>query len=154
MHNIVAVCHAYELKVVHCYRADIIMPCVHKRKTSRGLAPSGSWASRQGSERREEVHSSSIKGWTNKLNGTEDVQYMNKKENKHVRRRGNDTVAEAHKVFSDYMEAELANYIQNLVDQFHGLSSLKCRELVYELAHWNNIPVPDNWSRSGRVSDI
>ena len=41
MHSIVAMCHAYELKVVHfyCYRADIIKPHVYKIKANRGPAP-------------------------------------------------------------------------------------------------------------------
>lgn len=41
IHSIFAMCHAFELKIVHfyCYRAGIIMPRVYKCKTSRGLAP-------------------------------------------------------------------------------------------------------------------
>jgi hypothetical protein len=41
----------------------------------------------------------------------------------------------------------LLNNIKNLTDQFHGLGSFKCRELAYKMAHGNNIPVPDNWSK-------
>lgn len=68
-------------------------------------------------------------------------------------KRGCDRVAEEHKVSSDDFESELDKQIKNLADQYHGLSSLKHRELANELAH-RNIPVPDNWSRDGRVSDI
>lgn len=71
-----------------------------------------------------------------------------------MRKRDYDRVAEAQMVLSDDMESDFAKHIKKLTDQFHGLSSLQCRELAYELAHQNNIPVPDNWSRNGRVSYI
>ena len=69
-------------------------------------------------------------------------------------KRGYDRLTETHKVLSDDMESELDEHIKHLTDQFHGLSSLECIELAYELVHRKNIHVPDNWSRNGRVSDI
>ena len=51
---------------------------------------------------------------------------------------GYDGVAEAKRILSDGMESELAKHIKNLADQFHGLTTLKCRELAYELAKRNN----------------
>ena len=83
-------------------------------------------------------------------------RYIDKEENEHVpvRKRGSGRVAETHKVLPDDPESELAKHINNLVGQFNGLSSLKCREPAYYLAHRDNIPVPDNWSWNGRVSDI
>uniref|UniRef100_A0A4W5P634 Uncharacterized protein n=1 Tax=Hucho hucho TaxID=62062 RepID=A0A4W5P634_9TELE len=66
---------------------------------------------------------------------------LTKKDNEHVpvRKRGYDRVAEVHKVLSDDMESDFMGF--------------ECRELAYELTHRNNIPVTDNWSRNGRVSD-
>ena len=51
---------------------------------------------------------------------------------------GYDGVAEAKRILSDGMESELAKHIKNLADQFHGLTTLKCRELAYEFAKRNN----------------
>lgn len=47
-------------------------------------------------------------------------------------------MAEAKRILSDGMESELAKHIKNLADQFHGLTTLKCRELAYEFAKRNN----------------
>jgi hypothetical protein len=71
-----------------------------------------------------------------------------------MQNRGYDRVTDAHKVLSNDMDFDLAKHINHLANQFPGLSSLKCRELACKLAHQKNIPVPDNWSRNGRVSDI
>ncbi|CAB1439453.1 unnamed protein product [Pleuronectes platessa] len=42
------------------------------------------------------------------------------------------------------MEEELAKHLKQLADQFHGLAPVKCRELAFEYAEKNNIPVPAN----------
>ena len=55
-------------------------------------------------------------------------------------------VAEAKRIFTDKMEEELAKHLKQLADQFHGLSPVKCRELAFEYAEKNNIPVPANWT--------
>lgn len=52
-------------------------------------------------------------------------------------------VAEAKRIFTDEMEEELA---KQLADQFHGLAPVKCRELAFQYAEKNNIPVPANWT--------
>ncbi|CAB1449155.1 unnamed protein product [Pleuronectes platessa] len=44
------------------------------------------------------------------------------------------------------MEEELAKHLKQLADQFHGLAPVKCRELAFEYAEKNNIPVPANWT--------
>ncbi|CAB1444404.1 unnamed protein product [Pleuronectes platessa] len=44
------------------------------------------------------------------------------------------------------MEEELAKHLKQLADQFHGLTPVKCRELAFEYAEKNNIPVPANWT--------
>uniref|UniRef100_A0A4W5K580 Uncharacterized protein n=1 Tax=Hucho hucho TaxID=62062 RepID=A0A4W5K580_9TELE len=107
------------------------MPCVCKRKTSRGLAPLHV-LERAAKEVREGKKSIQTEARDEKI------------KNEHVPVKGYDRVAEAHKVLSDDMESELAKHIKNLSDQFHVHSSLKCRELAYELAHRNNNHVPDN----------
>ncbi|CAB1441465.1 unnamed protein product [Pleuronectes platessa] len=40
------------------------------------------------------------------------------------------------------MEEELAKHLKQLADQFHDLAPVKCRELAFEYAEKNNIPVP------------
>ncbi|CAB1428213.1 unnamed protein product [Pleuronectes platessa] len=40
------------------------------------------------------------------------------------------------------MEDELVKHLKQLADQFHGLAPVKCRELAFEYAENNNIPVP------------
>ena len=77
-------------------------------------------------------------------------RYIDKKENVPLKKTGYDGVAEARRILSDGMESELAKHIKNLADQF-GLTTLKCRELAYEFAKQNNIPVPDSWSREERA---
>ncbi|CAB1421029.1 unnamed protein product [Pleuronectes platessa] len=46
------------------------------------------------------------------------------------------------------MEEELAKHLKQLADQFHGLAPVKCRELAFEYAEKNNIPVPANWTET------
>ncbi|CAK6981921.1 PREDICTED: piggyBac transposable element-derived protein 2-like, partial [Scomber scombrus] len=55
-------------------------------------------------------------------------------------------VAEAKRIFTNEMEEELAKHLKQLADQFHGLAPVKCRELAFEYAERNNIPVPANWT--------
>ncbi|CAB1441518.1 unnamed protein product [Pleuronectes platessa] len=44
------------------------------------------------------------------------------------------------------MDEELAKHLKQLADQFHGLAPVKCRELAFEYAEKNNIPVTANWT--------
>ena len=44
-------------------------------------------------------------------------------------------IAEAHKVLSDDMESELAKYIKNLTDHFHGLIVVSNSENL--LTNWH-----------------
>ncbi|CAB1451724.1 unnamed protein product [Pleuronectes platessa] len=44
------------------------------------------------------------------------------------------------------MEEELDKHFKQLADQFHGPAPVKCRELAFEYAEKNNIPVPANWT--------
>ena len=50
----------------------------------------------------------------------------------------------ARRIYTDEMEEELAKHLKQLADQFHGLAPVKCRELAFEYAERNNIPVPAN----------
>jgi len=54
-------------------------------------------------------------------------------------------------VFPLQMENDLAQHIQDLSDQFHGLSVEKCRALAYEFAKRNDTPVPANWDREQKA---
>uniref|UniRef100_A0A4W5N9M9 Uncharacterized protein n=1 Tax=Hucho hucho TaxID=62062 RepID=A0A4W5N9M9_9TELE len=130
-------CHANELNILHlyCYRADLIIPSVLERAAKEVREGKKSIPE---APRDEQIDRMTLKS------------YIDKNEHVPVWKRGCDRVAETHKVLSDDMESELAKHIQNIADQLHGLSSLKCRELAYELAHRNNITVPDNWSRNAR----
>lgn len=81
-------------------------------------------------------------------------RYIIKKKEKEVKTVGYSGTAEAKMVFQDKMEKELADHIKKLADQFYGLTPIKCRELAFELADRNNIPVPNNWKEkrlAGRV---
>lgn len=62
--------------------------------------------------------------------------------------------AKAKRIFTDEMEDELATHLKDLADQFHGLSPTKCRELAFEYADRNSIPVPASWTdnhKAGRI---
>ena len=50
---------------------------------------------------------------------------------------GYDAVLLSHSVFTHMMEADLANHVK-ILDMFHGLTIVKCRELEYEFARHNN----------------
>uniref|UniRef100_UPI00358F0185 uncharacterized protein isoform X3 n=1 Tax=Myxine glutinosa TaxID=7769 RepID=UPI00358F0185 len=60
---------------------------------------------------------------------------------------GYENLASSKKIFSDQMENDLAKYIKDLINQFHGLSPQKCRELAFKFAVLNHIDVPPNWHR-------
>ena len=40
---------------------------------------------------------------------------------------------------------------RSVVDQYYGLSVVKCRYLAYEFATKNNVNMPDNWAREGKA---
>ncbi|CAJ1059690.1 protein ALP1-like isoform X1 [Xyrichtys novacula] len=46
------------------------------------------------------------------------------------------------------MEEELAEHLKQLAEQFHGLPPVKCRQLAFEYAEKNNIPIPANWTKA------
>lgn len=52
----------------------------------------------------------------------------------------------AHMVFTDKMEADLASHIEVLCNSFYGLSHDKTLELAYEFATTNKITVPVSWT--------
>ncbi len=121
------------------YTVDVIMPRVHEHKAGRGLAPTDV-IERAAKDVREgkSVWAAAKDAKTDRMTLK---RYADKKEKAPLKTTGYDGVAEAKK----------ANHIRNLADQFHWLTSLKCRELAYEFAKWNNIPVPDSWSREERT---
>ncbi|XP_051244566.1 uncharacterized protein LOC127356649 [Dicentrarchus labrax] len=124
------------------------MPRVYKRKTSRGAAADvlerATSEVREGKSVRAAAKDARIDRMTLK-------RFIDQKENVPLKKTGYDGVTEAKRILSDGMESELAKHIKNLADQFHGLTTLKCRELAYEFAKRNNIPVPDSWSREERA---
>jgi len=73
-------------------------------------------------------------------------RFIKKKEKGEVNSVAWGAVAEAKRIFTDEMEEELAKHLKQLADQFHGLDPVKCRELAFEYAEKNNIPVPANWT--------
>ena len=58
---------------------------------------------------------------------------------------------EAHQVFNDAMELELAEHIKLLADRYYGLSSDKCRQLACEFAVTNHLRIPQSWQRDGKA---
>uniref|UniRef100_A0A672IK21 HTH CENPB-type domain-containing protein n=1 Tax=Salarias fasciatus TaxID=181472 RepID=A0A672IK21_SALFA len=52
----------------------------------------------------------------------------------------------AKRILTDKMEEDLTKHLKELAGWFHGLNPLKCRQLAFEYANKNNIPVPDNWT--------
>ncbi|KAG5278091.1 hypothetical protein AALO_G00095080 [Alosa alosa] len=46
------------------------------------------------------------------------------------------------------MEEELAKHLKQLAEQFHDLPPVKSCQLAFEYAEINNIPVPDNWTKT------
>ncbi|XP_058885643.1 uncharacterized protein LOC117972802 [Acipenser ruthenus] len=125
------------------------MPRVYKRKTNRGSTPL------EDIERaaKEVAEGKSIRSVARaqKIDRMTLKRYMDKQEQGEVPRSGYDRVAEAQKIFNEKIESELAGHIKKLLDQFHGLSPLKCRELAFELAKRNDITVPENWCREERA---
>ena len=63
-------------------------------------------------------------------------------------------VIDAKRIFTNEMEEELADHLKKLADQFHGLAPDKSRQLAFEYAQRNGVPVPASWTtkqRAGRV---
>lgn len=57
---------------------------------------------------------------------------------------------QAKRGFTEEMEKKLADHINKLPDQFHGLTPKKrCELLAFELADRNKIPVPGTWKGNG-----
>ena len=61
---------------------------------------------------------------------------------------GYNAVSQAQSIFPPYMEKDLAAHIQQLADQYHGLTLAKCKELAYEFAVQNNLDVPNAWKEN------
>lgn len=84
-------------------------------------------------------------------------RFLKKKEGGAVRVAGYTGTANAKRVFTEEMEEDLANHVKKLSDQFHGLTAKKCRDLAFEMAERNNIPVPESWKdnrSAGSVEEI
>lgn len=76
---------------------------------------------------------------------------MNKKKIGEVTKAGYEGTGQAHQVFNDNMEKELADHIKTLADTFYGISAMKCRELAFEFAQRNNIVIPASWTRNEKA---
>ncbi|XP_051771658.1 uncharacterized protein LOC127524235 [Ctenopharyngodon idella] len=74
--------------------------------------------------------------------------FIKKKEKGEVKSVAWGAVAEAKRIFTDEMEEEFAKHLKQLAEQFHGLPPVKCRQLAFEYAEKNNIPVPSNWTKT------
>lgn len=61
--------------------------------------------------------------------------------NRYINKTSYARLAQAHQIFDDNIESELASHIKKPAGQCHGLSPLKCRELVFELAGRNGISI-------------
>ncbi|KAK9967936.1 hypothetical protein ABG768_002298 [Culter alburnus] len=72
-------------------------------------------------------------------------RYMKKAEEKREKTVGYRGTAEAKRILSEELEEELAENIRMLADRLHSLTPKKCREVAFEFAQKNNIPVPNNW---------
>ncbi|XP_050976521.1 uncharacterized protein zgc:113274 [Labeo rohita] len=72
-------------------------------------------------------------------------RYMKKAEEKREKTVGYRGTAEARRILSEELEEELAENIRMLAERLHGLTPKKCREIAFEFAQKNNIPVPNNW---------
>ncbi|XP_051795629.1 uncharacterized protein zgc:113274 [Acanthochromis polyacanthus] len=84
-------------------------------------------------------------------------RFLKKKEGGEVTVAGDTGTANAKRVFTEEMEEDLANHVKKLADHFHGLTAKKSRDLAYEMAEKNNIPVPESWKANrsaGRVEEI
>ncbi|XP_077099413.1 uncharacterized protein LOC143750323 [Siphateles boraxobius] len=72
-------------------------------------------------------------------------RYMKKAEEKREKTVGYRGTAEAKRILSEESEEELAENIRTLAERTHSLTPKKCREMAFEFAQKNNIPVPNNW---------
>ena len=59
---------------------------------------------------------------------------------------GYKAITDRNKIFTEEIENDLAIHVKALSERFYGLSSIKCRQLAFESAQNNNIPVPDSWT--------
>lgn len=123
------------------------MPRIYKRKTAWGQTPLSDMES-AAAEVMEGRMSIREAARARHIDKTTLCRFLKKKREKgEVKTVGWASVASARRVFSTEMEEDLANHLKTLSDQFHGLGPLKCRELAFEFALKNNIPVPENWTR-------
>ena len=76
------------------------------------------------------------------------LRFLKKKEKGEVKSAGWGAVAGAKRILTDEMEEDLAKHLKQLANQFHGLTPEKCRQLAFEYAEKNNIPVPANWTKT------
>uniref|UniRef100_A0A3B5QKH3 Zgc:113274 n=1 Tax=Xiphophorus maculatus TaxID=8083 RepID=A0A3B5QKH3_XIPMA len=121
------------------------MPRKYTRKTTWGQTPLAELES-AAAEVRQGKQSLRKAGRDRNIDKTTLQRFIKKKEKGQVKSVAWSAVAEAKRIFTDEMEEELAKHLKQLADQFHGLPPVKCRELAFEYAKRNNIPVPANWT--------
>lgn len=123
------------------------MPRIYKRRTTWGQTPLSEMES-AAAEVMEGKMSLREAARERSIDKTTLYRFIKKKKEKgEVKTVGWGAVASAKRVFSPSMEDDLANHFKRLADQFHGLGPMKCRELAFEFAIRNKIPVPENWTR-------
>ena len=78
-------------------------------------------------------------------------RYINKKASGYAGAFGYAAVGEAHMIFNNTMEVDLANHIKDLANQFHGLTPDKSRELAFDFAQQNDVVMPPSWTRDRKA---
>ncbi|XP_053286201.1 uncharacterized protein LOC128447848 isoform X2 [Pleuronectes platessa] len=122
------------------------MPRNYTRKTTRGQTPLAEMET-AAAEVMQGKKSLRKAGRDRNIDKTTLKRFIKKKEQGEVKSVAWGVVAEAKRIFTDEMEEELAKHLKQLADQFHGLlAPVQCRELAFEYAEKNNIPVPANWT--------
>lgn len=123
------------------------MPRQYTRKTTWGKTPLEEMES-AATEVKEGKKSIRAAARDRNIDKSSLLRFIKKKEKGNVKSVAWGAVAEAKRIFTDEMEEELAKHLKQLAEQFHGLHPVKCRQLAFEYAEKNNIPVPANWKKT------
>ncbi|KAK9977146.1 hypothetical protein ABG768_018967 [Culter alburnus] len=123
------------------------MPRKYTRKTTWGKTPLEEMES-AAAEVKEGKKSIRAAARDRNIDKSSLQRFIKKKEIGEVKSVAWGAVAEAKRIFTDEMEEELSKHLKQLAEQFHGLPPVKCRQLAFEYAEKNNIPVPSNWTKT------
>uniref|UniRef100_A0A9R1SEK5 HTH CENPB-type domain-containing protein n=2 Tax=Cyprinus carpio TaxID=7962 RepID=A0A9R1SEK5_CYPCA len=129
------------------------MPRQYTRKTTWGKTPLEEMES-AATEVKEGKKSIRAAARDRNIDKSSLLRFIKKKEKGKVKSVAWGAVAEAKRIFTDEMEEELAKHLKQLAEQFHGLHPVKCRQLAFEYAEKNNIPVPLNLIANNELSTL